>query len=217
MIYYDANNKPLYKETAFKETKNGVTVYYTDATYTSISYDSENGTPSPKINASGTGSETIEKTGEEVEALTARAEQIKKSLENSSYEDFEAAMKKESDDPTAVSTYTDGYYLMKNTATDAEWGDAYSAILEALEGMQIGEVALVESVSGYHIIKKYENTKKAYEKEENKVWFEDFASGLTKKIYYTECEPYIAAIKVDEALLDSSKSMMQVPVNHFYY
>jgi len=217
VIYYDADNKPLYKETPFKETKNGTTLYYTDNTYAHLSYDVENGAPSPKINESGTAYETTEKTKEELEELTERAKLLETMLKNSSTQDFEAAVKEESDDPTAVETYTDGYYLKRGTASDAEWGEAYALILEALEKMEIGEVALVETTSGYHIIKKYENTKKAYDKTENKVWFEDFARGLTEQIYHAECEPYLASIVVDEALLASAKNMKQVPVNYFYY
>ncbi len=217
VIYYDGNNKPLYKETAYKETKNGTIVYYTDATFSRISYDTENGAPSPKINQNGTGYETTEKTPEELDALTDRAKYLSTLLADASAVDFEKSVKEESDDPTAAKTYTDGYYLLRNTASDADWGDAYTLVLEALENMEIGEVALVESDAGYHIIKKYENTKKAYEKEENAVWFESFASGLTEKIYHAECEPYLSSIIVDEALLESAKDMKQVPVNHFYY
>lgn len=217
VIYYDADNKPLYKETPYKETKNGTTVYYADDTYTHLSYDTDHGTPSPKINSAGTGYETLEMTEEEWKNVTDRANQIMTQLTNSSETDFETTMKKESDDPSAVETYTDGYYLMRGTATDAEYGDAYSMILEALEKMQVGDVALIESTAGYHIIRKYENTEKAYEKTENKAWFEGFASGLTEQIYHTECDPLLSSITVDEALLSEAKNMKQVPVNHFYY
>lgn len=217
VIYYDENNEPLYRETAYRETKNGKTVYYTDDTYTHLSYDEENGLPSPKINASGSAYETTPKTPEELAALEERANQLKTLLDGASAEEFEKAVAKESDDPTAVQTYTDGYYLKRNTATDEEWGDAYTLILEALEEMEIGEVALVETLSGYHIIKKYENTKKAYEKSENSVWFEDFAKGLAEQIYRAECEQYLSSIKIDEALLANAKDMKQVSPNYFYY
>jgi replication-associated recombination protein RarA len=90
-------------------------------------------------------------------------------------------------------------------------------VLKALESMKVDEIALVETPDGYHIIKKYENTDKAYEKKENEAWFEDFATDLTKKIYYEACEPYIASIATDGALLASAKDMLRVPVNHFYY
>ena len=217
VIYYDSENDPLYKETPFKETKNGVTVYYTDSSYTHFSYDEEKGTPAPKINAAGTGYEREEMTQEEAEVVEARAKQIETTLKNASREDFEAAVKKESEDKTAVETYTDGYYLKRNKTSDADWGNSYAIVLGALESMKVDEVALVETPDGYHIIKKYENTDKAYEKTENEAWFEDFATDLTKKIYYEACEPYIASVATDEALLETAKNMLQVPVNHFYY
>ena len=156
-------------------------------------------------------------TQEEAEVVEARAKQIETTLKNASREDFEAAIKKESEDKTAVETYTDGYYLKRNKTSDAAWGNSYAIVLEALETMKVDEVALVETPDGYHIIKKYENTDKAYEKTENEAWFEDFATDLTKKIYYEACEPYIASVVTDEALLETAKNMLQVPVNHFYY
>jgi hypothetical protein len=52
--------------------------------------------------------------------------------------------------------------------------------------MADGEIAVVESTMGYHIIKKYPHTEKAYEKEENADWFSDFNSSIIEKFFTEE-------------------------------
>jgi parvulin-like peptidyl-prolyl isomerase len=216
-IYYGSDGKPLYKETAFHETVNGVTVYYTDSSKSAYSYDTENGERSPKINEEGNDYSTIPMTGEELTALENRASILSSQLQGASVSDFASAALKESDDKTAAKTYTDGYYLNKNAGTGTDYASAYSTLLSALSDMKTGEVKVVKTENGYHIVLKLDHTKKAYEKEENQVWFEDFASGLAYKNYREECLPYLSMITVDEDILKQAKDMKQVPVNHFYY
>lgn len=216
-IYYGADGKPLYKETNFKETVGGSTVYYTDSEKTAYSYDKENGERAPKINAEGTDYSTTPMTEEELEALAGRAQLLSTQLQGATVSEFSAAALKESDDKTAAKTYTDGYYLNKNAGTGTDYAGAYSVLLSALSKMKTGEVAAVKTENGYHIVMKLDNTKKAYEKEENQVWFEGFASGLSYQNYREECKPYLSMITVDETVLEKAKDMRQVPVNHFYY
>ena len=216
-IYYGSDGKPLYLKTAFQETVGGVTVYYTDSSKTAYSYDTENGERSPKINEDGTDYSKLPMTEEELKALENRASVLVSQMNGASASDFASAALKESDDKTAAKTYTDGYYINKNAGTGTDYASAYSTLLSALSEMKTGEVKAVKTENGYHVVLKLDHTKKAYEKEENQVWFEDFASGLAYQNYREECKPYLSLITTDEAVLEKAKDMKQVPVNHFYY
>jgi len=217
VIYCDDAGNVLYKKTQYSEVRNGITVYFTDSAKERISYDTENGTPSPKINAEGTGYDTTPMTEEELEALEHRARLLATQLASSSKESFEAAILKETDDKTAARTYTDGYYLNKSVDYGADYGNAYSLLLDELEGMKTGEVKAIMTENGYHIVMKLDNTKGAYEKKENSAWFEDFDSSLALENYREECDPYLSMIQTDEAVLEKARDMIGVPVNHFYY
>lgn len=220
VIYYDtSNNSVCYKKTSYFKNVDGKTVYYTDDTYAHISYDTEKGEPSYKITADGSSYETTPKTKEELDALANRATIVYNQTKNVTEKEFEDAIGKESDDANAAAAYTDGYYLKKGTSYSAS-NESFlylDTIVKELEKMEVGDVIKVESAMGYHIVKKYEVSEKAYDKEENNVWFKSFASDLTDTVFERQAEPYYAQIKIDTAVLESSKNMKQVAVNHFYY
>ena len=217
VIYYDTQGKPLYKQTAYHETVGGVTVYYTDASKAAYSYDDANGIPMPKVNAEETDYVKTPMTDEEITSLENRAEVLASQLKNATPAEFYSAVLKESDDQAAAKTYSDGYYIYKDAVTSADYASAYATILAALSEMKDGEVRTVKTVNGYHIVKKLENTKKAYEKEENAEWFESFVADLGYQTFREECLPYLSMVKVDEKILESARDMKQVPVNYFYY
>ncbi len=220
IIYYNrSDNSVCYLETEYVETVKGENIYYTDSSHSHIAYDKENGTPSYKITANGDAYETEPKSESELEALDARADLLYNTLKNATSAEFEAAIQKEADDAEAVAAYTDGYYLQKGIDYSSS-GEGYlylDTLVEALETMQTGEVIKIRSSSGYHIVMKYDNTEKAYEKEENEVWFQNFVSGLTSEVFYEQCSAYYGKITVDEAVYASAADMKRVAVNYFYY
>ena len=107
-IYYNtATNQILYKVTEFKneisdgkyETDSkGNIVYYTDNTCTHISYDTQNGQPSYKIDQNGESYVTKPMTDDELEALAGRANNLKDSLQGVTKDAFIAKVTSESDD-----------------------------------------------------------------------------------------------------------------------
>ncbi|MBQ8310642.1 MAG: hypothetical protein IJX80_06495 [Clostridia bacterium] len=220
VIYYNTSDSSIcYKKTSYTKTEDGKIVYYTDDTYSHISYDKSNGEPSYKITSDGLSYETTPKNAEELEALRNRATIVFNQTQYVTEAEFEVAIAEESDDADAAAAYTDGYYLKKGTdysATDEDY--LYlDMIVEELENMEVGEVIKVESAMGYHIVKKYEITEKAYNMEENEVWFSSFETELTNHVFAEQATPYYEQIKIDETVLAEAKNMKQVAVNHFYY
>ena len=229
-IYYDTTtNQILYKKTEFTQTtasgktetdSKGNIIYYTDVTRTHISYDSEKGQPSYKIDKDGESYVTKPMTEKELDALLERANDLHQSLQGVTKDAFVAKVNSESDD-TQAAIYTDGYYLQKGVDFSAS-GEDYmylDTIVEKLSSADIkdGDVIMISSPSGYHILMKCAPTDKAYELEANTVWFTNFATGLTAELFANQAEPYLAQVELNEKVYAKTPSMKEVAINYFYY
>ena len=92
-------------------------------------------------------------------------------------------------------------------------------IVEQLSSADVkdGDVIMVASPSGYHILMKCAPTEKAYELEANAVWFTNFVSGFTAEVFAERAEPYLAQIDLNEKVYAKAPSMKEVAINYFYY
>jgi len=117
-----------------------------------------------------------------------------------------------------MTDYTDGYYIKKTVDyTDAGEDLAYlDEIIDKLDAMEDGEIAVVKSTMGYHIIKKYPHTDKAYDKEENNDWFDDFNASIIEKYFTEECRSHFGDIKLNEKQWNKTPDMVDVGVNYYY-
>ena len=229
-IYYNtATNQILYKKTEFKnevssgkyETDSkGNIIYYTDVSRTHISYDTENGQPSYKIDKDGESYVTKPMTNDELEALAGRANNLKDSLQGITKDAFISKVTSESDD-TQAAIYTDGYYLQKgfdysNSGEDYMYLDE---IVEKLSDPNLpnGSVVLIPSKSGYHILMKCAPTEGAYDLEANQVWFSNFSTNFAGEIFADNAEPYMAQIKLKEKVYAKVPNMKEIATNYFYY
>ena len=230
-IYYNtATNQILYKVTEFTHTDSatgkletdskGNVVYYTDNTREHISYDTENGQPSYKIDKNGESYVTTPMTEKELDALEERANDLLESLQGVTKDAFATKMNTESDD-TQAAIYTDGYYLQKGVDFSVS-GEDYmylDTIVEKLSSSDTkdGDVIMISSPSGYHILYKCAPTDKAYDLEENKVWFSSFSTDFAGEIFDNNAEPYLAQIQLNQKVYAKAPSMKEVALNYFYY
>ncbi len=219
-IYYDIHNgvKDERSGTAVKD-KNGDEIYYVnDGEYKSIAYDAIHGEPAYVPTKDGTDYETEDLTPEELKKLEEEANKLYTELQGTNATTFEAVMEERSDDMAQVDDYNDGYYLQKNLDYTAS-GENFlylDKIVDALEDMEDGEIALVPSNFGYHIIRKYPHSQKAYEMEENKTWFEDFSSNLITKLFLGECQNHYADIVLRDKIYATAPTMKEVKANYYY-
>ena len=230
IIYYNtATNKILYKETEFTHAdatgkvetdSKGQIIYYTDVTRTHISYDTKNGQPSYKIDADGESYVTKPMTEDELDKLVERANDLHQSLQGVAKDTFVARANAESDD-TQTAIYTDGYYLQKGMDYSASNQDFLylDTIVEKLSdpAVKVGDVIMISSPSGYHILMKCSPTENAYELEANDVWFSGFATLLTGDLFADRVEPYRSQIELNQKVYAKAPSMKEVGVNYFYY
>ena len=114
--------------------------------------------------------------------------------------------------------YLDGYYLKSGLDYEASGEDyAYlNDIIKKLETMKDGDVALVSSTYGFHVIKKYPHTEKAYEKEENTAWFEDFNTSLIDALFLELCQSYYGDIRLNDKVWAATPDMLGVGINYYY-
>ena len=230
IIYYNtATNKILYKETEYTHTdatgkvetdSKGQIIYYTDVSREHISYDTKNGQPSYKIDKDGESYVTKPMTEDELDKLLERATDLHQNLQGVTKDAFVAKANAESDDKQAA-IYTDGYYLQKGMDYSASGQDFMylDTIVEKLSdpSVKVGDVIMISSPSGYHILMKCAPTDKAYDLEANKVWFSGFATALTGELFADRTEPYKTQIELNEKVYAKAPNMKEVAVNYFYY
>ena len=207
-IYYDVHNGELGLDKNGKEIKddNGDSVYF----------------------VKGTEQKTAEMTKGELDAVAARKDELMLTLKNSTNAEFEAKILEieKENNPQGGSTstgtqYDDGIYLSKKIDYTTVGYAHFDKIIQALDGMQEGEVACVQSSYGYHIIKKYAHTENAFEKEGNESYFSNdyfsFNDDLVDDLMLAECKKYHADIVVSEKVLESAPKMRDVAVNSYYF
>ena len=213
-VYYDVYNGWESTET----DKNGDKIFYTDETKTKIAYDTVNGKRVRQTNSDGT-YKTAARTEEELAVVKADLNALLASLENATDAEFEeqiAAMRAKY--YMDAEENTDGYYIKRmDYSIYGTTYKHYTDIINACDAMENGEIASVESASGYHIIRKYAFTEKAYDLEANKEgWFADFNEVLINKLFSELCSQYVDDVKVDEEVYALAPSMKEIVPSYFY-
>ena len=197
-----------------KTDKNGDAIYYYSDGQT-IAYNKVDGLRKKVTDTDGK-YKTVALSDEEMSALKSERDALLSELQNATDKKFEATVaevNKRKDLPAEQNT--DGYYLRRAAYTGSSkyLGD----IITALDGMEVGEVTLVEAPHGYYLVRKYEFTDKAYNLDANREgWFENFADLVTNMLFAELCQPYLASVKVDEALYATVPTMMEIKTNYFY-
>ena len=181
-----------------------------------IAYDTQTGEREPIFE--GSAIKTTAMTDEEKAAVATRKDALLTSLQGSTNAEFEKAIVdylKETDRDAEISEFDDGIYLPKNLSVTDDT-QTLSLIADAVANAEIGDVIAVQSSSGWHIVKKYAHTEKAYEKEQNEVYFEDFNDSLTEQLLLQECQKLYSEIVIHEKVLAKAPTMKDVAINGKY-
>ncbi len=222
-IYFDTETgKPIYDESGIRhfdsngfaeKDKNGNIIYYHEDG--SIAYDEKNGQPSYTYDENGK-YQTAKLTASELRELEKNAEDIAEFTEKGDTATFESYIAKYSDDSDGQSNYSDGYYFAVNAAYAYEY---IADIISKLTEMEAGEIGLIESDYGYHVIMKYELDEGAYEDTAKDVWFESetnsFTDGVKQWLFNIKCEQYLDKITVNPEAVKQIDIKSVSP--NFYY
>ena len=191
-----ADGKPVTDE-------NGDTVYYTADG--KIAYDKVNGFRAYVYNEDGYVT-TRQYTEDEVAEVKAKAEQVLEMAKSG--EDFDELLEIYGEDP-GFAEYTNGYYL--TAASEYEIAE----VKDVLPEMKTGEIRLVQSDYGFHIVKKYELDEGAYKDKTNADFFTDFNDKLMTDMFLNLVGQYTDKVEVDEELA-SSIEIRDVAANYYY-
>ncbi len=177
-----------------------------------IAYDKVNGVVSYMVDESG--ERVVEYYGsEKLGELKDRADEIVG--KHLTAEEFEALVRSESEGGTDMTLMylfvSPSYYF--NQSSSAKYLDD---IAEELSEMETGEMSVVESDYGYHVIYKYENESGAYAKEEYADVFATFVSDLCNLLFEEKCSEYEQSVIYDSDAFGKTPDMIDIASNTLY-
>ncbi len=223
VIYYDPNDTEgkgiiLYDSStgirkfdenglALKDNNDKIIYYHEDG---SVAYDEENGLPAHVYDTNGQ-YKTAAYGADELKNILKNAEDMVEFTPAKDTDAFEKLISEYSEAETAEE-YPNGYYFLKSSRYEYEY---INDIIKELEDMQVGDIRLVESDYGYHVIMKYKLDKGGYAEADNAEWFEGFATGVVQWLFSIKCKEYTGSITFDEELA-GSVSMIDVEPNYNY-
>lgn len=176
-------------------------------------YDTENGHPAPTTNDKGVAIKHFY-TKEEMDERLLEAEKLVESTNGENYAEFEEQIDKWQLYDGATDYYADGYYL--SSIESAGYDDYLLDILDNLKEMNVGEVRMVKSDSGYHVVMKYELDDKKHSDKEYAEWFANFNQSLVTKLFLDKCSDFYSDIKTNEENLEKAESMKYIGINYNY-
>ncbi len=222
VIYFDnESGKPIYDtkngEPSYDERDNwikdeyGVTVYYNEDG--KIIYDTEKG--QPVVKTDGDGKAITHKYSEsQMAEREAKMADMLESLKSGNISAFESNMSDWELYEGESEYYKDGYYL---SDVESSGYEKYMLdILSELEKMEVGEIRVVESDYGHHVIMKYELDSGKYSDSGYAEWFASFESSLRSKLFLDKCEGFYSEIKVNDDVLSKAKSIKNLGTNYYY-
>ncbi len=225
VMYFDSETEqPLYdKENGerrrgedgemIKDEHGNVMYFNADGT---VAYDSKNGIPAYTTDPDTGNYRTASYTDDELKKIAEQANDMAEFTATGDTATFEKYIEEYSDDSDSQRSNPDGYYFPVNAQYSYEY---IVDIIEQLCQMETGEVRVVESDYGYHVIMKYELDEGAYDDSDKSVWFENegnsFSDDVKQWLFDSRCAEYLDRIEVDEALLGQLDIAMVNP-NYYY-
>lgn len=195
-----------------EKDKNGDEIYTEDGTADGIvAYDKTNGVVNYKYDSKG---EKIVKkyTDAEMKVRLELANKIAEDCRNNE-ELFYKYTQTYSDNSDFTETYApNGLYF----STEAYTTDGiFSTFATELAKLQVGEIVLLESDSGYYLLQRATLDSAAWQNEENKSWFTTFTDLVIEYMLQQRTKEYLDRITVVEDLA-GSVDITKVEPNYYY-
>ena len=139
---------------------------------------------------------------------------IRESAQEKNYTLFDSLVESYSEDEGMLE-YKNGYYMTRDTDYEAP------EVLQELFDMSIGEVRMVHSEYGIHVVMKYALDEGGYSLAENKVFFRDsdgkylFLDTLKNQLLAEKLAPYKDKIVIDDGLIEGV-DIKSVEANFYY-
>ena len=225
VVYYKEDGRISYDNTKTAKTdesgsyvvdKNGDRVFvYTDEDGKErIAYKRENAS---RLNLTDEDGEPLirEYNSTEMEVLTEQANEILAQTKKNDTVTFDSLVTKYSED-AGLSDYPNGYYLTESVNYESP------ELREAIFGMDIGDVKMVKTKYGIHIVMRYELEEGAYASTEYEDLFISTKTGtylfmddLIGELFTEYLAPYKKKVVVDEKLLEKV-DIKNAAINYYY-
>ena len=216
VIYYTSNGSVAYDTVkGSPKLENGAFVYYTEDG--KIAYDTVTGKPAPVLDSNG--EQKIASYSKEEMLERADLAVDLRDMAGNSEAVFETLRDMYSDEAEE----NEGLCYLATNVDYASVGLAVmDKITDALKDLEVGEIAIVSSDYGYHVVRKYANEEGAYGVKENAEWFTDssygvydFMNNLENSLFLKRIAPYVERVTTDDELL-ASVTIKQVAPNYNY-
>lgn len=224
LMYFDpSTGKPIYdtENGGVKYDENGsrlkdsygVTIYFDETG--KILYDTNNGRPSEKLDENGDAIKIYYGDSQLYSRLN-EANEIAASITREDYAAFEAKLAEVNGEEMIFETYTDGYYLSRLEEENYIEYEYIKVILAGLEDMDEGEVAVIESEHGYHVVMRYELDDAKYNDSEYSYWFGDLNEKIILDLFRQKIDEVLPEIAVNEENIARARSITRVGINYDY-
>ncbi len=222
-IYYKNDGSIAYDTVnGIRKVEDGTFVYYTEDGR--IAYDKEVGRRKPKLDASGNQLSQAYTKEEMLDRLNLAID-LRDIAENESAATFETLRLSYSDEEFGNDYDADALnYLSTDTtysSISADW-KTLDAIAAKLAEIEVGELAILQTDAGIHLIRKYPVETGAYADERYAQWFTDslygvydFNGNLINSLLSARLAEIEARITVDTSLLNGL-SLKTSPSNFYY-
>ena len=213
-IYDQKNGSVKYDSKGYRiKDSFGVEIYYDKDG--NILYDTVKGKPAPVPDEKGEGVKHSY-TAEEMAERLRKAEAICASIKKGDTEKFESELARINAEELLYDAFPEGYYLSRTEADNYIGYDHVLQILDELEDMDDGEVKLIETSSGYHVIMKYELDDGRFNDGEYAAWFNDFNSNIISKLFGDKLDAMLSEITTHEENLEGARSIRNIGINFDY-
>ena len=213
-IYDEKNGSVKYDESGSRiRDSYGVPIYYDENG--KIIYNTQRGKPAEKLDKDGNAIR-YDYTEAELEERKEMAESIAASINAGDYFAFDSKISEVYAEEMIFESYTDGYYLSRLEEENYLKYGYINLILDRLENMEMGDVAVVESEEGYHVIMRYELEEGKFTDGEYSQWFENLSEKIILDLFKDKIAKVLPDIKVNSENLAKARSITRVGINYDY-
>lgn len=209
---YDTENgkHKLLDNGNYKRDKYGIKIMYDNDG--NILYDKENGVIK-------TVDDTVHYYDEDkLLEQKSKAEEIKASLKDGNFSAFEAKLEEATPYILGVDRNVSDLYVSDIDASGYTGEYSYmNDVYECVKELAFGEIGMVETKYGYHIVMRYELEDGVFSDGDKSVWFENMNASLMAHLFNIKCESIVDNIIIDEENLKNAKSIFDVAINYDYW
>ena len=105
--------------------------------------------------------------------------------------------------------YPNGVYLTEDSAYE------FPEVRDAVFAMDVGEIRVLRTDQGFHVVMRYENDAGAYAVDANKNWFAGFITSLEDKLLADYLRKYKELVEVDEKAYEGISIKDVTPNLHY--